>query len=288
MQKNKFDISVIVTAHHEGRLAHRTMRSLFRSAEYAQEEGISIEIIVVMDKPDINTLAYFSLYENSKIIIKVVEFGDPGLSRNYGVEISSGKYVYFLDADNLVGRDWLYKAYQYLEGSNKDIIVHPEYHIVFEAKNIIWCQLSSFGTDFYIEDLMEYNYWDTVCGAKRDILLKYPFERTSTDSGFGYEDWHFNCQTLADGIEHHVVPETVHFLRTKKIGSRLAYDNQANRLIRPTRLFDPNIFSSMLAEKNRKKEIDNNNEKKSDSKLDQKKKIKHSLFHPISSLQNSL
>src|SRR3989338_9753495 len=159
MNKYSFYISVIVTAHHEGRLAHRTMRSLLRAAEHAKEKGLPTEIIVVMDRPDKNTIDYFSAYNLSEIRVVSVDFGDLGLSRNYGGKISSGKYIYFLDADNLFGKDWLWKAFQYLEASDKNIIVHPEYHIVFETRNLIWHQISSIDPHFRPTDLLEYNYW---------------------------------------------------------------------------------------------------------------------------------
>jgi hypothetical protein len=136
----------------------------------------------------------------------------------------------------------LSKAYQYLETREKDVVVHPQYHIMFEGKNMIWQQIGSCDPRFHADDLMEANHWDAVCVAKRELLVKYPYETP----GFGLEDWHFNCQTIADGIEHHVVPETVHFLRAKRVGSLLAYANETNRLIRPTKLFDLPKFSEIL------------------------------------------
>lgn len=246
MQKNKFDISVIITAHHEGRLAHRTMRSLFRSIEYANKRGISTEVIIIMDSPDKKTEDYFSTYKNSGILFQKVDFGDPGSSRNYGVKQASGDYMAFLDADNLFGENWLYEAFVFLKQSIKDIVVHPEYHIVFENKNLIWQQISSNSNNFEVANLLEFNYWDTVCLTKRSVLMKYPYEIVPRRSGFGFEDWHWNCQTLAEGIEHHIVPGTVHFLRVKRTGSQLTFDIQSNRVIRPTRLFEPLIFAHEL------------------------------------------
>lgn len=43
------DISVVIPAHHEGRLANHTLASVFRSAEYAASKGLLTEILVVMD-----------------------------------------------------------------------------------------------------------------------------------------------------------------------------------------------------------------------------------------------
>jgi glycosyltransferase involved in cell wall biosynthesis len=239
-----FDISVIIPAHHEGRLAHTTMRSLFRSVKYANERGVKTEIIIVMDKPDDKTLEYFSRYENSELLIKTVDFGDLGFTRNFGVNLSSGKYVTFLDGDNLYGQNWIYESVRYLEENNDiDIIVHPDYHIAFEAENGIWQQVSSNDSrKFNIKNLIEYNYWDAVCATKKQILLKYPYRATTGSKGFGFEDWHFNCETLAAGIEHLIIPGTVHFMRKKRTGSLATFTLQDNRIIRPTKLFEPAIF----------------------------------------------
>jgi hypothetical protein len=226
------------------------MNSLLRSSEYSRKDSIQTEIIVVLDRADKKTEEYFAEYMDPPFQIHHVDFGDLGLARNSGVLFSSGKYIAFLDADNLFGQDWLSKAFLFLEMSQRDIIVHPEYHVVFGRNNLIWHQISSSSPEFRFSNLIEFNYWDAVCVTKRDILLKYPYESTTQSLGFGFEDWHFNCQTLADGIEHIIVPGTVHFLRTKESGSLLEYSLQTHRLIRPSKLFDSTIFSAMLTEKN--------------------------------------
>lgn len=246
MQTNKYDMSVIVTAHNEGRLAHRTMRSLFRAINYANNNGVSTEIVVVMDRPAPETMKCISMYDESGIRKELVDIGDPGLSRNYGVNLSEGRYIALLDADDLIGVDWLYKAFRYLEDSHKGIIVHPEYYVAFEGKNLIWRPVASIDKNFHVGDLLEFNHWDIVCAAGREILLRHPFESTLPMSGYGYEDWHFYCETLASGVQHHMVPETVFFKRIKKTGSRLAYDNEMNRVIGPTKLFEPSRFSEFM------------------------------------------
>lgn len=240
------NISVVVTAHHEGRLAHRTMRSLFRAVEFANGRGLRTEIIVVMDKPDRATAEYFATYISEDIRVETVAFGDPGLSRNHGVEIALGNYIAFLDADNLFGEDWLHKAYQYLESTNKYVVMHPQYYVVFEMENLIWRQISSTDAEFNPLCLLESNYWDTVCVAKREIFLDNPFAVTTQSNGFGFEDWHFNCETLANGIEHYIVPETSYFIRRKKSGSQMADSLKANRLMRPTKLFEPAVLSAFI------------------------------------------
>ena len=241
-----FDVSVIIPAHHEGRLAHPTMCSVFRSVAYANKKGVNAEIVIVMDKPDVKTEEYFSRYKEPGLLIKTVNFGDLGFTRNFGVGVSSGRYIAFLDADDLFGQNWVYESFKYLENNGNDIIAHPEYDVTFEAKNVIFRQTSSCSPDFKAEKLIEYNFWSALCTSKKEILLRYPYDATTFNHGFGFEDWHFNCETLAAGIEHRIVPGTVIFRRKKEIDSLLESSDRLNRIVRPTSLFEPLKFKSVM------------------------------------------
>jgi len=246
LKTNAVDISVVVTAHHEGLLAHRSMRSLFVAVEYATTRGLTTEIVVVLDKPDTATAEYFATTGRGEFRLETVAFGDPGLSRNHGVKVSAGRYVAFLDADNLFSEFWLYKAYRCLEKTATPVVVHPEYYVIFEMENRIWRQISSLDPQFSPLTLLETNCWDTVCMARREVFLDNPFYVTTHGHGFGYEDWHFNCETLVNGIEHGVVPETSYFIRRKSQGSQLLESNRDNRVLGPSKLFDPITFASFI------------------------------------------
>lgn len=243
------EVSVVMPAHHEGRLVHPTMRSILRTVEYARNQNISVEIVIVMDKADDKTENYFKKFENSEIVFEKVDYGDLGLTRNHGVNAAKGRYITFIDADNLFGLKWICAFYNYLEKLDRDVIVHPEYHVVFEDENVIWKQLSSTDPAFNVGNFFENNYWDANCAAKKSQLLNYPYKSTTSTKGFGFEDWHFNCETIANGVEHHVVPQTVHFLRKKKFGSLLASSRGTSRIIRPTKLFEPALLASLLKDR---------------------------------------
>lgn len=53
------DVTVVIPAHHEGRLANHTMTSVWRSVEYAASKGVSAEVLVVMDRPNLETARFF-------------------------------------------------------------------------------------------------------------------------------------------------------------------------------------------------------------------------------------
>jgi glycosyltransferase involved in cell wall biosynthesis len=253
MQNEQFDISVIVTAHHEGRLAHHTMKSLMKAIGVAKEHSVKTEIIIVLDNPDAETEEYFSRYNGSGRVVHRVDFGDPGLSRNHGGRLSSGRYVAFLDADDLFGKNWLRAAYDAAEKMDGYCVLHPEYSVCFEREDLIAKHLGIYDNAFCLKNLLEYNYWSVFCFTRREVLTETPFIRASLDDGFGYEDWHWCCEVLSKGIPIMTVPETCVFVRRKLEGSRLSGHNRYKTMIPPSGLFEPATFSRMLQEEEKRK-----------------------------------
>ena len=79
-------LSVIVAAHREGLIAHKTMRSIERATKALRDKKIPYEIVVTIDNGDTETETYFSRYsDNPHIYIHSVQFGDLAFSRNYGI-----------------------------------------------------------------------------------------------------------------------------------------------------------------------------------------------------------
>ncbi len=239
------DISVVIPIHHEGRMVNHTLASVFRAAAYAGSKGILVEILAIMDQPDEKTLRFMKRTE--KIQRYEVSFGDPGLSRNYGVEKSGGRYIAFVDGDDLFAEKWLWNVVAFLESRRQDMVVHPEYIVVFGTQQILCRQISSTSSYFELGRLMENNYWPVISAARKDVFQRFPYQATISTSGYGHEDWHFNCETLGSGIEHMVIPNSAAFIRKKASGSTFASENCSHRVIRATRLFSPGVFSRLLS-----------------------------------------
>ena len=213
------DISVVITAHNEGLIAHKTMLSVFDAIKKLTTHDIAYEIIVSIDNGTLETIQYFEQYKNrDDFQVILASFKDLSASRNNATQKASGEYISFLDADDLVSDDWLINAYNLIK-ANSDTIVHPEYSITFGDDNLIWRKRNSEDIVYDTLCLIDNNLWDSPCMAARTTLLTYAYHPNG--NGFGYEDKQFNCQTLAGDVKHLIAPKTLLFVRRKISGSML-------------------------------------------------------------------
>jgi glycosyltransferase involved in cell wall biosynthesis len=241
------DVSIIITAHNENRLAHPTLNSVFRTIKNAEEYGIKSELIIVLDRADTETKNYFQRYHNSKYQIYQTDFGDPGLSRNFGVKMAASKFITFLDADDLFSKKWVQMAYAEAKETQGLSVFHPEYVINFGSDEKIIRFMGPYENNSNPSFMIQHNCMNSVHFlTEKKLLIEKPFSATKLDSGFGYEDWHWYCEIIAMDIPIKIVPGTCVFYRKKDVSSRLLYHNIHNAVIPPSKLFEPSKFSKIL------------------------------------------
>jgi glycosyltransferase involved in cell wall biosynthesis len=232
-------LSVIITAHSESILIHRTLASVRRAL--GKFNPGTTEIILHADKPTTATQDYLTVHEadSLKSVRSFVNhFGDLGASRNFAVKQARGTYVATIDADDIMSEHWLFDAVELLENRTEQTIAHSEYTVEFEGADSLVVKHGEI--DYSTDTLLSVyaNRWNSVIVAPRDLLLANPY--TPNSPGFGYEDWNLNCRTIHSRIHNVLVPRSAIFVRRKRSNSEWARQVQSMSVLRanPLLAFD--------------------------------------------------
>jgi len=234
----RYDLTVAVTAHNEGLIAHKTMRSILEAAKKLEEKNISYEILIHIDNGDEITKNYFKRYQQMpNMQIFENSFGDPGPSRNFLVAKANGTYISILDGDDLISDNWLILAYELLKSQKEEVIVHPEGILTFgtEVSNVLTLQTETLPREKDTIVLLGENRWCAILMAKTETILRFPYRHLT--GGYSHEDYVFNIETTEAGIRHLIAKKTVLFYRRSK-NSRLSSSNNGNLIIPYMGLFD--------------------------------------------------
>lgn len=232
------DISIILNCHAEALLLHRTIAGIEKMRGLAHARQISTEVIVIADNITAETDRYLNTHHTFDYTIHRVQFKDPGLSRNYGIEQARGKYIALHDGDDIFSQSWLTKAYELSENMGSRVILHPEYSLTFgSGQQFIHHRFSQNQERFHHRSFFDYNPFDALAFAAKTIFTDNPYPPNG--QGAGFEDWHWNLNTIAKGYQHFVVPETVLFIRRKNGFSILASHVSQEAMYDKTLFFDP-------------------------------------------------
>ena len=236
----KIDISCVLALHSEGAIAHNTIRSINRAAAYAEGRGLKTELVIVLDRATPETRCYVEtspLIHTATTRFMPVDFGDLGLTRNFAIDESRGEYIAILDGDDLISENWFLRAHE-LNRRDRRYVIHPEVSVYFHKKTLLFYHPDQRDDNFDGSNIIVENYWTALSFARRDTFLATRYLATPPCSGFGYEDWHWNCEVMARGFIHTIAPRTAHFIRSKESGSLNAASASRNALVRHSALFD--------------------------------------------------
>lgn len=213
--KNDNKISVIITCHNYGRFLNQAIDSaLFQSVKPK-------EIIVINDASDDNTDEVARSFED-KIKYYVVDFKNAQKTRNFGLKKSSGEYVVYLDADDYLREDFLYKMQKEMENDDELLLVYSDRNHIGDEKI-----LDSVGAkelwrseDYSYENLMRYNYISITSLIRRDKFTGFDEDINR------FQDWEA-WLTLLKGGNAKRIPEPLFTVRfhgenkTIKVGGML-------------------------------------------------------------------
>lgn len=214
----EFDISVVVTAHNETLVTGPTMRAAEASIEAAEREGFSVERVIVLDKATEGCRACMTQPAYDHWTRVELEEGDLGRARNAIVHRLTGRFVAFLDSDDLFSENWLHEAARLLDGAEKRgerMIAHPELNWFFDGGSMVLLKPSQSDPLFLPQFFALSNYYDSMCMAPRAAHLEVPYVSRDIPNGLSFQDWQFNIETIDAGWRHEIARDTIIFKRRR-------------------------------------------------------------------------
>lgn len=133
-----------------------------------------------------------------------VDYGDPLESREYGFNNTESDYVCFLDADDVMDKNYLQSAVSEIITQKADLVYSDIYY--FKDLGIGRTYLSK--TDFHPEiprkRISQTNFLHVGCVAKREIIANaYAFNHGTDAKDINYhEDWMFWRKVLSTGCKY--------------------------------------------------------------------------------------
>lgn len=196
-------VSVIIPCFNGGKYLNETINSVL------DQTYQNFEIIIVDDgSTDPETKQFLSVILHPKIKVYFKENEGVSSARNYAILKSTGNYIIPLDADDLLGEDYLELAVDVLNQNG--------------SVKLVTCNVTYFGYRKVSKLSIKYSI-ETLL-AKNLFVVSSMFRREDYDktNGFnsnmkdGFEDWDFWISLLGDGGEVYNIDKTCFFYRSHK------------------------------------------------------------------------
>ena len=228
------DLTVVVTAHDETAVCGPTMRAADLAVEAARARGFGVQTIIGLDAPTEETSAYFHQPHFDHWERRVLHERELGRVRNALVPECEGRYIAFLDADDLFSENWLAEGVAALDAAaarGERAVAHPELNVIFDVSRSIVVNLEQSSPLFTPHYLYFRHYYDSLCMAPREAHLEVPYVTRDVPNGLSYQDFQFTIETLAADWRHIVVRDTIIFKRRRDV-SLVTESNTRRSIVR--------------------------------------------------------
>lgn len=131
IDKKEYGISVIIPCYNTEQYVEETLKSVL------DQSFKDYEIICLNDGSTDGTLEILNRYQKLYSNIRVISSEHYGVAyqRNIGVQCARGKYIYYVDSDDLLKENCLETLYQHSEADNLDVL-YFEADSFYETKEI--------------------------------------------------------------------------------------------------------------------------------------------------------
>lgn len=176
--------SIIIPTYNRASLIHKAIESV------VAQTYDNWELLIIDDGSTDNTKEIVSAYLNDKVKYIFQENSERGAARNNGIRHANGDYVFFLDSDDFIEKNYLDHAKKLIEGNPNSKLFHIPYLLIYPNRlaagpNLKNIQKSIFNSNKFACQVI----------VEKQAAQQYPF---SEDRKFKVgEDWWFILQIIS-------------------------------------------------------------------------------------------
>ena len=168
-----------------------------------------IEIIVVNDGSPDNSQKIIDEYVKKypdKVKSYIKENGGQGSARNYGIEVSTGEYIGFVDSDDFVELDMFEKLYNKAKQDKSDIVVCGSYNVSEDySKKEKDVFVNNYDTDLENVLFGKMAVWNKI--YKRNIIID---NKITFKEKVWYEDLAFTLKAIINSSKFSFIDESLY------------------------------------------------------------------------------
>lgn len=211
------DATAIINVHREGALLVPTLRSLSLAREVAAKTGFDVRFDVVADRVDARTRGVLDRFGDVIDRVEHVDYGNLSQSREHGIRASETDIVFLHDGDDLYSSNWYKAVGAVVARGHFDLntVYHTRLFARFGALYDISKTPDSYAMSFDPQSLLIDWYFSNKCAFHRSLVDRYPLPPIDPRRGIGNEDWSWSADTIAEGVRHMPLPDTICFYRMK-------------------------------------------------------------------------
>lgn len=230
-------LSIIIPTYNAEKYIEKCLNSILDELK----ENLNVEVILINDGSTDNTKNIYKKYTNKQL--KVIENDNHGVSysRNCGIKCATGKYIMFVDSDDMLEQCWYSKICKYL---------FSDYDVIYFSKQV--------KSDVSKKKLFKYIIGDN----EKEICLAGPISKlfkteyleknkiTFKEDLINGEDMLFNISALIHSSKIKIVNETIykyrmsgnsatHSFNPKIIESDSKFHNYLSEILNTQKFFLP-------------------------------------------------
>lgn len=174
--------SIIIPTYNRASLITQTLQSVL------EQQFSDFEVLVIDDGSTDNTEEVVFPFLSEKVRYFKIPNGERAKARNFGITQAKGKYITFVDSDDLLYPNYFQTAYEFLQKNPDGVFWALSYEMKDESGKVLFKQVHQAN----VAQTLQYGNDLSCIGVfvKKEILLQHPFNEIRELSGTeDYELW---------------------------------------------------------------------------------------------------